>query len=55
LWLYIYASMTHIYAKDLVLKAWNKIQGAMSRIGKVKEGCVPIMTFSKARHERLFP
>jgi hypothetical protein len=26
LWLYIYASMTHIYAKDLVLKAWNKIQ-----------------------------
>jgi hypothetical protein len=47
--------MTHIYAKDLVLKVWDKIQGAMSRIGKVKEGCVPIMTFSKARHERLFP
>jgi hypothetical protein len=47
--------MTHIYAKDLVLKAWNKVQGAMSPIGKVKEGCVPIMTFSKARHERLFP
>ena len=55
MWLYIYASMTHIYAKDLVLKAWNKIQGAMSQIGKVKEGCVSVMTFSKARHERLFP
>jgi hypothetical protein len=43
------------HAKDLVLKAWDKIQGAMSQIGKVKEGCVSIMTFSKARHERLFP
>ena len=55
MWLYVYASMTHIYPKDLVLKAWNKIQGAMSQTGKVEEGCVPIMTFSKARHERLFP
>jgi hypothetical protein len=47
--------MTHIYAKDLVLKAWNKIQRAMLQIRKVKEGYVPIMTFSKVRQERLFP
>ena len=55
MWFFDYASMTHIYAKDLVVKAWDKIEGAMSWIGKVKEGCVPIMTFSKARHGRLFP
>jgi hypothetical protein len=42
--------MTHIYAKDLVLKAWNKIQGAVSQIGKVKEGCTDYdVQQSKAR------
>jgi hypothetical protein len=46
--------MTHIYAKDPELEAWNNIQGAMSRIREVKESCVPIMTFSKARLEMLF-
>jgi len=47
--------MTHIYAKDPELEAWNKIQRAMSRTREVREGFVPFMTFSEARLERLFP
>jgi hypothetical protein len=55
LWLFDWVSMTHIYAKDPELEAWNKIQRAMSRTREVREGFVPFMTFTKARLERSFP
>jgi hypothetical protein len=55
LWLFDYANMTHIYAKNSEPMARSKIQRAMSRSGYVREGCVPFMTFSKARLRKLFP
>jgi hypothetical protein len=38
LWLFEWVSMTHIYAKDPELEAWNKILRAMSRTREVGEG-----------------